>query len=47
MDTAEIVERKPERNSGPMVLPFLGEGIRQPQKTANAHTKAEITSFDN
>lgn len=28
MNTAEVIGRKPKRNSGPVVLPLLAEGVR-------------------
>lgn len=47
MNAAEIVEREPASDSGPMVLPLLAEGIREARKTPIAHARAEIGSLDN
>ena len=46
MDAAKVVERKPARDSGPMVFPFFAEGIRKPRETARAHPNAEVLALD-
>lgn len=42
VNPAEVVERVPERHRGPVVLPFLTEGIRQSSTAADAHAQREI-----
>jgi hypothetical protein len=46
VDAAKIVEREPARDSGPVVLPLLAKGIREPREAANAHTRAQIAALD-
>jgi hypothetical protein len=46
VNAAEVVERVPKRYGGPVVLPFLREGIRKPGESSNAHTRAEVGPLD-
>jgi hypothetical protein len=34
MDAAEVVEHKPQRDDGPVVLPLLAEGVRESRESA-------------
>lgn len=47
VDATKIVEREPARDSGPVVLPFLAEAIRQAREAAKAHANAKILAFHN
>ncbi len=41
MNAAEIVKGEPASDSGPVVLPFFAEGIREARESAKAHTRAQ------
>jgi len=47
VDAAEIVEREPHCDGGPVVLPLLTESVRQPGEATNAHARAQIGPLDN
>ena len=42
VDSTEIVEGEPARDSGPVVLPFLAERVRKAREPSRAHADAEI-----
>jgi len=44
---AEVVEREPQHNGSPVIVPFLAEGVRQASETSNAHTRAEVGPLNN
>lgn len=46
VNSAEVVERVPQRHGSPVVLPFLAEGVRQASEATTAHTHAKIAAFD-
>ncbi len=46
MNTAEIVKREVERESGFEILPLLRESIGQPRQSANPHSHGQVLSFD-
>jgi hypothetical protein len=46
VDAAKVVEREPARNSGPVVLPLLAEGVRQPSESAKSHARAQIVALN-
>lgn len=47
MDSAEIVEREPHSDRCPVVFKFLGKGVRQPGKPANAHSSTKVGPLHN
>jgi hypothetical protein len=44
---AEIVKREPARDSRPVVLPLLGESIREPRESPVTHARAQIAALNN
>ena len=44
---AKVVEREPQRDRCPVVLPLLAEAISQPGKSSRAHADAEVLAFHN
>jgi hypothetical protein len=46
VDPAKIVERKPAGHGGPMVLPLLTKGIREPGESPVAHARAQTAALD-
>lgn len=47
VDTAEVIEREPQRNGSPVVLPFFAEGIRQAREAADSHSETQVAALDN
>src|SRR5579872_2915466 len=47
VDAAEIVEREPYGDSGPVVLPLFAEPVCQSRKSAQTHPRAQIRPLDN
>jgi hypothetical protein len=46
-EAAEVIEREPAGDSGPVVLPFLAERVREARESTKAHAGAEVGPFDN
>jgi hypothetical protein len=46
MDPDEIVPSEVQAISGPEVIPFLAEGIRQARQSAHLHSDGEVLAFD-
>src|SRR5215470_17114841 len=46
MNTAQIVMREMQIDSGNQVLQLLAEGVGQPGKPSHAHTHREVLPFD-
>lgn len=42
VNAAKIVKREPAGYSGPVILPLLAEGVRQPCEAAKAHARAQL-----
>ena len=47
VNPTEVVERVPQRNSVPVVLPLLAEGIRKAREAAIAHPRAKVVALHN
>ena len=47
VNSAKVVEHEPHDYSGPMVLPLLAEGVREPGEPPKAHARAQIAALDN
>jgi len=47
VDPAKVVERKPARDSSPVVLPLLAKGVREPSESPVAHARAQVAALEN
>ena len=47
VDSAKVVERKPARDSGPVVLPFFTEAIGKAREATKAHPQRQVAAFHN
>lgn len=47
VNSAEVVEREPARNAGPVILPFLRECVCKSGEATIAHARAQVAAFDN
>jgi len=47
VNAAEIVKGVPKHHSGPVVLPFFAEGIREPSKASHSHADTKILALHN
>ncbi len=47
VNSAKVVKREPAGDSGPMVLPFLAEGVREARESAIAHARAQVIALYN
>lgn len=46
VNSAEVVEREPQRQSTLVIVPFLAEAVRQSRESSRGHPQGQVTAFD-